>query len=85
MKDDYYPRGENKGADQLRGYCTADLHLCYRICKSFVFSCEGLIISNTCYLNLTCMISILFRIEERQHRDERLYRQAGRQVYVTLS
>ena len=29
----YYPYNENKGADQLRSYCAADLHLCFRICK----------------------------------------------------
>ena len=29
---------ENKGADQLRGYCEADLRLCFRICKMLVFS-----------------------------------------------
>ena len=27
----YYPFSENKGADQLRSYCEADLHLCFRI------------------------------------------------------
>ena len=25
---------ENKGADQLRRYCAADLRLCFHICKS---------------------------------------------------
>ena len=25
--------GENKGADQLCSYCTADLRLCFRICN----------------------------------------------------
>ena len=34
----YYPCSENKGADQLRGYREADLRLCLRICKMFVFS-----------------------------------------------
>ena len=29
---------ENKGADQLRGNCEADLRLCFRICKTLVFS-----------------------------------------------
>ena len=33
-----YPCSENKGADQLRGYREADLHLCIRICKNPVFS-----------------------------------------------
>ena len=37
----YYPRSENKDADQLRGYCEADLRLCFRICKNPVFSSRG--------------------------------------------
>ena len=37
----YYPCSENKGADQLRGYCEADLRLCFRICKKQVFSHRG--------------------------------------------
>ena len=34
----YYPCSENKGADQLRSDCAADLRLCFRICKKPVFS-----------------------------------------------
>ena len=34
----YYLCKENKGADQLRGYREADLRLCFRICKTLVFS-----------------------------------------------
>ena len=37
----YYPSSENKGADKLRGYREADLRLCFRICKSLVFSRRG--------------------------------------------
>ena len=29
----YYPLSENKSADQLCSYCTADLRLCFRIGK----------------------------------------------------
>ena len=29
----YYPYSENKGADQLRSYCAADLRLFFRIRK----------------------------------------------------
>ena len=36
----YYPCSENKGADQLCSYCTADLRLCFRIGKNPVFSQE---------------------------------------------
>ena len=32
----YYLCGENKGADQLRGYREADLRLCFRICRLLV-------------------------------------------------
>ena len=28
---------ENKGADQLHGYCAADLPLCFHICKKQIF------------------------------------------------
>ena len=53
----YYPSGGNKGADQLCGYCEAELRLCFRICKTFVFSrcgkfvlsTKGLTILNECY------------------------------------
>ena len=33
----YYACSENKGADQLRSYCEADLRLCFRIGKNPVF------------------------------------------------
>ena len=34
----YYLCSENKGADQLCGYSTADLRLYFCICKKLVFS-----------------------------------------------
>ena len=34
----YYPCSGNKGADQLRSNCEADLRLCFRIGKNLVFS-----------------------------------------------
>ena len=37
----YYPSSENNGADQLRSYCEADLRLCFRIGRLFVFPCGG--------------------------------------------
>ena len=33
----YYLYSENKGADQLRIYCAADLRLCFRICKNHLY------------------------------------------------
>ena len=41
MEELYYQCSESKGADQLRSYCTADLRLCFRICKKPVFSQRG--------------------------------------------
>ena len=32
---------ENKGADQLRSYCEADLRLCFRLGRLLVFPCGG--------------------------------------------
>ena len=37
----YYPCSENKGADQLRSYCEADLCLCFRLCRLLVFPYKG--------------------------------------------
>ena len=37
----YYRCSGNKGADQLRSYCKADLRLCFCICRLLVFSCVG--------------------------------------------
>ena len=34
----YYPCSENKGADQLRSNCEADLRLCFRLGKNPVFT-----------------------------------------------
>ena len=36
-----YPCSENKGTDQLGGYCEADQRLCFRIGKRPVFSQRG--------------------------------------------
>ena len=41
MEGLYYLCSENKGADQLCGYCEADLRLCFRICKMMFFSWHG--------------------------------------------
>ena len=37
----YYPFSEDKGADQLRSNCAADLRLCFRICKKPFFLRRG--------------------------------------------
>ena len=34
----YFPCSENKGVDQLHSYGEADQRLCFRICKTLVFS-----------------------------------------------
>ena len=47
----YYPRCENKGADQLRGYREADLRLCFRLCRLLVFPWGGSFVINPCATN----------------------------------
>ena len=42
----YYACGENKGADQLRSYCEADLRLCFRLCRLLVFPWGGSFLKN---------------------------------------
>ena len=37
----HYPCSENKGADQLRSYCEADLRLCFCLCRLLIFPCAG--------------------------------------------
>ena len=45
VKELNYLCSENKGADQLRNYCEADLRLCFHLCRLFVFPCGGSFIS----------------------------------------
>ena len=48
----YYPCRENKGADQLSSYCTADQSLCFRIGKIQVSRCVAqrkMIIEDSCH------------------------------------
>ena len=45
----YYPCSENKGADQLRGHREADLRLCFRICKTLVFTWHNSHYNEPCY------------------------------------
>ena len=54
----YYLRSENKGADQLCGNGTADLRLCFRICKTPVFSRRSSYVANCAItMFLICMSS----------------------------
>ena len=52
---------ENKGADQLRSYCEADLHLCFRLCRLFFFPCGG------SYFKLICGLCLTLQL--RSYRD----------------
>ena len=48
----HYLCSENKGADQLCGYLTADLRLCFRICKSrFSHSAAHMILTKKHYID----------------------------------
>ena len=48
-KDCTIRAAKNKGADQLCSYCTADLRLCFRICKLLVFSCGSSFLLRWCH------------------------------------
>ena len=48
----HYPCGENKGADQLRGYREADLRLCFRIYAKIRFSHD---VAQICFGSITPM------------------------------
>ena len=56
----YYPCSENKDADQLCSKCTAELRLCFRLCKLLVFLCIGSNIESIfiSLLNITCNVYI---------------------------
>ena len=54
----YYPCSENKGADQLRSYCEADLCLCFRICRLLVFPWGGSHISEIIDHFALCTITL---------------------------
>ena len=41
---------ENKGADQLRSYCEADLRLCFRLCRLLVFPRGGSFMYGECFM-----------------------------------
>ena len=41
VEEFYYLCSKNNGADQLHYKHTADLHLCFCMCKKQVFSCRG--------------------------------------------
>ena len=45
----YFSSSENKGADQLRSYCEADLRLCFCLCRLLVFPCGGSFFSPVLY------------------------------------
>ena len=55
MKKREYTIRENKDADQLCSYCTADLRTCVRICGLLVSSCGG---SYVLDLNLSKLIKV---------------------------
>ena len=57
MEKLYYPCSENKGADQLRSYCEADLRLWFRMCKYYTkyksnTNCIWQRITKTCPCNI---------------------------------
>ena len=64
----YYRCSENKGVDQLSGYCEAGVRLCFCICRLLVFLCSGsyvnveaFILCNLFYLVRLIIIHIFFQ------------------------
>ena len=51
---------KNKGADQLRSYCAADLRLCFRICEKAGFLMTWL---NLCF-ELSIILSLVTSINQ---------------------
>ena len=58
----YYPSSENKGADQLRSYCEADLRLCFRI-GSLLYGAAQYDLKNIGRLKLLTSIMLIIRDE----------------------
>ena len=58
----YYPSSENKGADQLRSYCEADLRLCFRLCRLLVFPCGGSFVGvySRCSFNYVGLLVLIY-------------------------
>ena len=55
MEELYYPCSKNKGTDQLRSYCEADLRLCFCLCRLLIFHSAAQMI----FLNLYFVFQIL--------------------------
>ena len=72
---------KNKGADQLRGYRTADLRLCLCIYKKPVFSRR----SSYCKKILCAGVYIIFLFFALKHRLLVLVRTSMRQFYQTCT
>ena len=68
----YYPGSENKGADQLRSYCEANLRLCFRLCRLLVFPWGG---SNTLSLPPPFLkkkkMNETLKIEEKKNKNKK--------------
>ena len=72
----YYLCSKKKGADQLHGYRTADLPLCFHICKKQVFSCcssTGSGVSFVCFYEIiifcivVAMCELVHNVETMVH------------------
>ena len=63
MRNCTIPVAKNKGADQMCSYCTADLHLCFRIDKNPVFSlCSSSNIKNSDRILLIFMVKFYHKL-----------------------
>ena len=67
----YYPSSENKGADQLRSYCEADLRLCLSLGRLLDFPCGGSNIILTYFISISAaMIKWYFTNSMKINRSE---------------
>ena len=54
LEEFYNLCSENKGADQLRSYCEADLRLCFRLCRCWFSHAAAQMIHATDFLFISC-------------------------------
>ena len=62
----YYPRSENKGADQFRSYCEADLRLCFRLYRLLVFPWDGSYFVSLIQQLKSCLLCLAANDAKRQ-------------------
>ena len=65
IKGLYYLCSENKSADQLLGYCTADLRLCFSHMQKAGFLMTWLKLFISCFFFLLSWLSSVFKAQQQ--------------------